>query len=203
MPTLRLPVTTLSPQAGKCVNVWHLRTPENSPVGDAALGGAVTALRAFYGSLLDQFPPGNTITADFAVDVVTGQDHAVTWATQTGTGITGTAPPHLAIVVGWKTGTRARRARGRTFLGPFGAAVLQADGTPLDSTLTKVRTAAQTLISASLTDNTWAFGVYGLANPAPVGYQGNYSELPHVFRDFQGAAVRDSWAVMRSRRPRV
>lgn len=203
MPILRLPVTTTSAAAGKTVNVWHIRTVENSPVGDAALGSAVTALRAFYQSIIDQFPPGNTITADFAVDVETKEDHAVTWATQTGAGITGTAPPHLAICVNWTTGTRARRARGRTFLGPMGAATLEANGTVGDGTLTKIRTACTALRDASLVDNGWALSVWGLQTQAPYKYQGKYSDLPHVGRDVVGFKINDQWAVMRSRRPRI
>ena len=150
-------------------------------MGDAALGSAVTALRAFYQSIIDQFPPGNTITADFAVDVETKEDHAVNWT----------------------TGTRARRARGRTFLGPMGAATLEANGTVGDGTLTKIRTACTALRDASLVDNGWALSVWGLQTQAPYKYQGKYSDLPHVGRDVVGFKINDQWAVMRSRRPRI
>lgn len=201
MPVYRIPVTTTDPRAGKCVNVWHMRTAEDSPVGYAALQNGVDALRTFYGALATMFPTGNTVLADFAVDVESNKDRPLTWTAVTGSGGTTVAPPHLAVCVSWKTSTRARRARGRTFLGPLGGQTIEGDGTVLTGTLTQVKTAAAALISSSMTDNGWALGVWGLAEPAPAGYTGSTSGLPHQLRDFTGHAVQDKFAVMRSRRP--
>ena len=203
MPILRLPVTITDARAGKCVNVWHVRTAENSPVGDAALGSAVTALRAFYAGIADQMPPGNPINADFAVDVQTGEDHAVSFTQVGTTGVGGSAPPHLSVVIGWKTTIRGRRARGRTFLGPMSGACLEADGTPLDACLTKVRTAATTLVNASLADNAWGICIWGQELAMPKADAAARAAAPHVGRDITGYAVQNSWGVIRSRRPRV
>jgi len=196
----RLPVTVNAPVAGKCMNVWHIRTTSNEFL-PAELSNAVAAVKAFYGSIALLYPTGTSITADFAVDVENETDKPVSFGTVAGSGAGNLLAPHLAVCVSWKTGTRARRARGRTFLGPFISAVSDATGTVGDGNITQISNAANTLIGASQADNGWAVAVWGLQDPAPKGYAGNPADLPHVARDITGFAIADKFAVMRSRRP--
>ena len=201
MPVYRLPVTTVDPRAGTCVNVWHIRTVAADQTGVTPLQGAVDAIRAFYASRIADFPSGNKITADFAVEMTDQTDAAVTWAPITATGAGFAAPPHLAVSIGWKTGTRARRARGRTFFGPTIVNNIDSDGTLNNTFKTNLETSCTTLVNASKLDNGWSIGVWGLVDPAPKGQTTGLNLLPHEHRDITGFAISDKWAVMRSRRP--
>jgi hypothetical protein len=89
-------------------------------------------------------------------------------------------------VVGWRTASATRAGRGRTFLGPIGSGALDSDGTIKSDTLDAVRTAAQDLVADSL----------GFGNGALVVY----SPTHDIARDFTASAVRDQFAVLRSRR---
>jgi len=192
--------------AGRCINTWHVRTGNLIPTEQAAINSAASALRSFYGTVANLCPslPAATWRCDFAVNVQDQTDLPVSQTSFAPVATAGGAiwaPPHLAICVSWKTSIRARRGRGRSFLGPLTGGQMQSDGTVLDASLTTLTTAATTLVNASLTDNDWALGVWGLENPAPPGFGGDYNDLPHVIRDFTGFSMQDKFAVMRSRRP--
>lgn len=192
--------------AGRVVNVFHVRTGNLVTTEQAAVNGAASALRAFMQTMAAYYPSltAGSMKCDFAVNVQTGEDLPISTSTFAPVIFAGgavAAPPHLAICVNWKTSIRGRRARGRSFLGPLVQSTEQADGSVVDTVLTTLGTAAQTLINASLVDNDWALGVWGLENPAPKDYAGDYSDLPHVIRDFTGYSISDKFAVMRSRRP--
>jgi len=192
--------------AGRVINVFHVRTGNLVTTEQAALNGAASAIRTFMQAMAAYYPSltGGSMKADFGINVETGEDlpiSAATFPPVVFAGGASAAPPHLALCVNWKTSIRGRRARGRTFLGPLKLACIQADGTAEDVFLGNIGTAAQALVNASLTDNDWAVGVYGLQNPAPENYQGDYSDLPHVIRDITGYSISDKFAVMRSRRP--
>jgi hypothetical protein len=201
----RFPVTVTAPFAGKCNNTFHIRTGHLITTEAVALQAAADALRTWYTAVLSCFEPGTTIAADGGVNVEDQSDQSVTWATITNGGGTVSTAPVLAICTSWKTASRSRRGRGRTFLGPLDAGCVQNDGTIDPAKLTLVKAANTVLVNASLVDNDWAIGVYGLENPAPKPPPGqppvDPSTLPHVLRDFTGHAVQDKFAVMRSRRP--
>ena len=171
-------------------NTWHIRTVGGADE-KADLNAAMAAVRAFYAGVKPYMRPTTSHTFDGVVREVgaaepTARADLTTW-TETGTSGSGTdTPPHLAIVVSWQSALATRKGRGRTFLGPFGAASLDTDGTPLDTTLTAVRASATALRDASVTDNGWAIVVY--------------SEADKVGRDVVNSKVTDQWAVMRSRR---
>ena len=205
MTVWRVPVTITDPRAGKCVNVWHVRTGGVLNDHKTELASAVASLRALYVQQAPNYPNTDTITADFAVDVETGADAALTWAAIPGTATGAVAPPHLAYCVNLKTGTRARRARGRIFLGPTVQVNQDADGSLGGGLLAGIKIGMDKLVADSLVDIVWAFCVWGLADAAPPGYWktgGNGSELPHVARDITGWTINDRFAVMRSRRPK-
>lgn len=202
MPVYRLPVTITDTRAGKCTNVWHFRTVADSTVGDEAIKNCVLALRQFYVTNASILVVGATVTADFAVDVETGAEKAVTWAPVAGSQPTPACPPHLSVCISWKTSIRGRRARGRTFLGPHGLGAIDADGTVQVLTLNQVKTSADALVAASLADNGWAIGVWGQQDAMKGASSQARAEAPHVLRDIRGWSCSDKFAVMRSRRPR-
>lgn len=192
--------------AGRCINTWHVRTGNLVTTEQAAVNSAAGAIRAFTQAMSASYPSlvAGSMKCDFAVNVETGEDLPISTSTFAPVVFTGGAlhaPPHLAICVSWKTSIRARRGRGRTFLGPLVTAAMQSDGTVTDALLTTLSTAATSLVNASLTDNDWAVGVWGLENPAPKNFAGDYNDLPHVIRDITGFTISDKFAVMRSRRP--
>lgn len=192
--------------AGRVVNSWHIRTGNLVTTESAAVNNAAAALRAFYTALGALYPStsGQAWKADFAVNVEDQSDVAIDpakWPNVLCTGGALLAPPHLSACISWKTGIRARRGRGRTFLGSFVTSTLEDDGTIRPATITTINAAATALVNSSLTDNDWALGVWGLQDPAPKDYPGDYNDLPHVIRDFTGYVLQDKWAVMRSRRP--
>ena len=202
MPVHRFPVTITDARAGVCTNVWHIRTAPIASDLQANINAAAAAIRAFYASQVTQLPSGTTVKGDFATDVVESTDVPVTFATVTGTSAGNVAPPHLAICISWKTSIRGRRARGRTFLGPLHASVLDTDGTVATAVQNAVRTEANNLVTASMVDNGWAVAIWGQENAMPKADAASRAAAPHVARDIIGATVNDRFAVMRSRRPR-
>ena len=202
MPVYQMPVRITDARAGTCINSWHIRTVGSGGGATSDVQLAANAIRDFYNSLAGYYPTGTPIKADFAVDVESKADVPITWAALAGIGTGNVAPPHLAVCISWKTSARARRARGRTFLGPLVSAVLDTDGTVLTGALTNIGNAAQALVNASLVDNGWGVAIWGQQDAAAPKFQGDRSLLPHVARDIQGYAIQDKFAVMRSRRPR-
>lgn len=97
----------------------------------------------------------------------------------------GAAPSATALVLGWRTESRSRSGRGRTFLSgwPAGSST---DGTPADSILTAARACIADVINFN---EDFANGAWCV-----------YSPTDALARDITGGAVRDIWAVLRSRR---
>lgn len=199
MPVYRVPVNlTWDDPGSPGVNVWHVRTTTIAPQSEA-LNGAMASLSDFYANLTQQgadnpFRAGLQIDVEAVTDVETSEQREVSFQDVVSGGTAADAPMVCQIVVGWRTTVIGRRARGRTFLGPLSQQALGTDGTPKDSCLAKVQAAADAFVTRSLVDNNWAFGVYGLATA------GGGPTAPRVLRDFTRATVRDTFAVLRSRR---
>ena len=200
MAVFRLPVTITGPAAGgPYIHVWHFRVA-NPDASVQEVSNQIGHLRSFYTALTATVPnvgpilaPNMSITADFATDVETQEQVAVPWAA-IGTGTFGTwAPTRLAMAVSWKTSIAARRARGRTFVGPLQAAVVDTLGTPKSVVVQALKAAADNFVSASLQDDFGAFGVYGLQTA------GGTRQSAHVLRDVQGAVVKTKFATLRTR----
>lgn len=202
MGVYRVPIKITAPGVGACNNTWHLRTTGLVDTDQTNIDQAITALRAFYSAtLLLLSPTGTTIEADAAINVEDATDKPVTWAKMTSAGGANVSPSFLAVVVNWKTSSRTRRGRGRTFVGPLVSTIMQGDGTPLDQNVTAIGTAANTLVTASMVDNGWAFGVYGLVQPTKVSGVPLEDDPPRVLRDFLGYAINDRFGYLSSRRP--
>lgn len=95
------------------------------------------------------------------------------------------APSPIALVIGWRTESRSRSGRGRTFLSGFGSGAT-VDGTPSGDIMTQARAAGAAVVAYN----------QGLAN----GAWCVYSPTQGLARDITGSAVRDIWGVLRSRR---
>jgi hypothetical protein len=200
MAIYRMPVLIQGPAAGgPYINVWHFRV-SSTPVVDGSLNTVTGQIRAFYQALTQTVPnvgpilaPNMNVTAEFATNVETQEQFAVSW-TPLSTGTFGTwAPTRLAMAVQWKTSIAARRARGRTFVGPLQNAVVDTLGTPKAPVVTALKAAADALVNSSLLDDLSAVGVWGLQTP------GGGPDSPHVIRDITGSSVKTKFATLRTR----
>lgn len=171
-------------------NVWHVRTMADGGIGPLDLNGALTALWDFYGDITQLFHPSTVLSLEDVVRIDGSEPEDADHDPKpdlAGTGSGGELPPRLALCCSWRTSTRTRSGRGRTFIGPLTGAVLDADGTPSNAYTADLRAAAQALVNAgATTGNGWAFGVW--------------SRQESVLRDFTGVSVSDGrWAALRSR----
>jgi len=170
-------------------NSWHFRSDGDfSGIGDAADDVSAT-IKAFYTACASLFPDTAVISWDgtvIGVGADEGATHAVAGFTNVGTTAGGVMAPALAICVGWKTSSGGRSGMGRTFVGPLVPACQDTTGTIDTAKLGIIRTAALNVVSQSQAMTLHALGVW--------------SPQEAVLRDFTSAAVRDKFAVLRSRR---
>lgn len=198
MAILRVPIEQQWTGAGSPgVNVWHIRADDT--LVQETLDLMLAALHDFYASISSYFGPGWVASFEAAVDEESREAYSSTaFPTMSNTG-GNAAPPALAICIGWKTNTVARRGMGRTFLGPLNGTVIELDGTISAGVVTGISTAAQALVDVSETANNGALGVYGYQNAVPKGGSRQPTD-PRVIRDITGFRIRDQFAIMRSRR---
>jgi hypothetical protein len=193
MPLYRVTVRTTSPGAGgDCMNVLHIRTAGTDITGsDTDLGEAMTALETCYDAMKNVFPPGSVHhIGDSVIADPYGSPtyYAFTPVTSDAADEGAVAPPHLAICVGLRTTSATRRGRGRVFIGPLNSLAMQTtDGTVNTDRLAMVTNAWAAFVADSVTANGWGLVVW--------------SDLDSLARDVVSSSVRDSLAVMRSRRP--
>lgn len=188
----RIPIRITSAFIGGTgANVWHCRSDAGA-TEEASIEEAVNWVEAFYTAIATVYEGGAQILFDGVVTQVGVEDptaiDTITPFTVVASGAGGPLPPANCIVVGWKTALATRSGRGRTFLGPLKTNTNEANGTPAAATLTTVRNAATALVASSM------------AETAPPSALGVWSPTDQVFRDFTGSAVRDKFAVLRSRR---
>jgi hypothetical protein len=203
MSVFRVPVSLEFPGTGSPgVNVWSVRTVSGTVAIDE-LDAALDALQVFYDSIRLLAPNGwkATIGPDI-VERTTSEDHSQAPRVISSVSSGSFLPQANQIVVSWRTSLRARRGMGRTFIGPLRADQADVDGTPTAGAIGAVQSAANTLVSASLSNAFgWAVGVWGLQNPGSYDAQGRLIPgQPHVHRDTTSAKVKDQFAVLRSRR---
>lgn len=169
-------------------NTWHVRT-DGDLVDGEQIAGLIEDIQSFYEAI-------NTLmhvnwSARFA-GVVNGLgtdegDTGTYPAWQVDGDATGDVlPTSNQIVVGWRASTGGRRGRGRTFLGPLQAVVLDPDGLPTQASIDVIQNAANNLVAASTGTLNGAVGVY--------------SRTDGLVRDVVAATVRREFAVLRSRR---
>lgn len=171
-------------------NVWHVRM---AAAGDDP-GPAVAAIYNWYATIAGNLANGSTVVfPDSLVEVTTQEEKSLASVpAPISDGSTTAAPMGMAYCISWKTSLRARRGRGRTFLGPL-TPVWAADGQPGPTFINNLTTACQTLVDASTSNvNGWAVGVWGrqTANVATA----------HVLRDITGFTLSSKFSHLRSRR---
>lgn len=190
MPIIRVPVKIVhTGDGGPGYNVWHVRMVSDDPADAGDLGFALDALETFYSDIRSLYPNSTRIQIGEGMikDPLGSPEYvADDFRELVGTGGTTSASQLLALVVAWRTTSATRSGRGRTFIGPLGGTITEADGTPNNTQLAGLRTAANALVSASGGTNFWAFGVL--------------STKQGLLRDFTGSSVKDQFAYLSSRR---
>lgn len=198
MAIIRIPVEINNPTfPSTAVNVWHARV---ETAGDLFTGGVVPydgplgVLHGFYTAIAGMYNGSSTIRIPNVVVNVETDEELVASAIPiiNGSGTDARAPQGLSVTCSWKTSIRARRGRGRTFIGPINWEVMQNDGTVADVPRTTIEAACQNLVNESSGVNGWAFGVWGQETAGVVG--------ANVLRDFTGVTVAQKFAHLRSRR---
>lgn len=186
MPIWRTVVRTrYAANGGPGYSTFHFRDGGLATV-EAQLQNATSQLEQAYILIRGQVPSTTIFDTDGKWQDV-GGDTEVDVA---GWSAAGTAsggfpfPGNVAIVVGWRTASRSRSGRGRTFLSGWNASA-DSDGTPPAARLAQCQ-AFGDLIAGVGGENDGAFQVY--------------SPTQGVGRDISSAAVRDVYASLRSRR---
>lgn len=193
MAIVRIPIELSNPyMPSPAVNVWHARMDDGTMTDP---GPILDALKTFYTSLSTYFAGGTVISfPESVVNVETSEE--VTPATvPADITVTGSskAPPGDSVVVSWKTSLRARRGRGRTFLGPLTNGIWDSTSGRLGApATTAITNAGNALLTSSQATNGWALGVYGQVNTGVAE--------PKILRDFTGLAINTKGSYLRSRR---
>jgi len=200
MGTYRIPVTlTGTAPGGPYINVWHVQT--GAGADDLAVLNAKAALiRTFYTDLNTSITNvgqiiggGLVVSADFATEVSSGLQQPLTWSPLTTAATATQAPQRLALVVSWKSVIAARRATGRTFVGPLNGAVVDSTGFPKPQVTAALRGYAKKLIDADAAAGNGVVGVYGLTT------SGGGPSDPHQLYTFTRAVVKEKFATLRRR----
>lgn len=170
------------------VNVWHVRDDQTVPPFDSAQE-VVDLIHAFYTAIQSNFPTTWTARFQGTADVLGSTDGETQtfdpWSVS-GISTSSFAPPSNQILVSWKAQTGKRRGQGRTFLGPFAANAIGADGRLETSRRASMQSAVDTLVSSSTGTGNGAIGIY--------------SRVDSLFRDIVLGTVRADLSVLRSRR---
>ena len=187
IPTYRVNVNIQYPQTGgPGLNTWHFR---HEDIAALDLDGVLGVLQNFYIGIRSFYDGATTISCPD--EIIEDPYGSPTYQSVTGWSVLGNGtglnmPPSDQVVVTWRTASATRSGRGRTFIGPLVSGLLEDNGTIQAGSLQLIRDAAAALVSESLTDGNWAFGVY--------------SRTDSLLRDFTASNVRDRFAVLRSRR---
>ncbi len=162
----------------------------------------LAALRTFFEAVKAFLPTGLTIAYPGSGDIINETTGTITdaWSTTppantVGTGGTTYMGP-VGIVVEWTTATvvDGRRPIGKTFLVPAPIAILQADGTVVDTTVAAVKAAADTFVGATASQFfVWHRPVKDPLPPHSITRLGGLAAVT-------GSRVPDLQAVLRSRR---
>jgi len=166
-------------------------------VDQAMVDGAMTKLDAFLDSWQVYIPASVTYLINPQVEILEDTTGALQ-GFMNGTpdsSRTGVASGNYSAATGacinWYTGAvrNGRRLRGRTFMVPLAASAFSTDGTLDNSSLSSMRTAAATLISATGTGD---LGVWG--RPSGPG------ATDGIWNFATSSSISDKAAVLRSRR---
>lgn len=171
---------------GPGVNVWHFEAGDPGEVQSA-----VDALETFYEGTAACWQPGMTVTMpnEVLAGIETGAPEYESvdgWSRLSDNASGGVLAPVLQLVVGWRTAAATRSGRGRTFIGPLGSNMADTQGTPSAFLLSSADTAANSIVVFN-----------ALLGGAQIGV---WSETTATFRPINAYRIRDTFAVLRSRR---
>lgn len=200
MSVWRIPVTlTGANPDNPFINVFHLQSDDvNDPLTDCA--AALASLRTFYVALTTSvaevgqpLADGLTITSGTVTNVATQEQSTLPFAPIAPISGGGRAPERLALVIGWKSTIAARRARGRTFIGPLSNFVAGTDGLPKQPMIDLVTNAAVGLRDRAIGGGHAHWVTYGLVQP------GGGPKDPHTGYIRLGVSVKRKFATLRTR----
>lgn len=197
MAVYRIPVELVNTAfPSTMANVWHARTDTSDVFWDPVTeeNTVMGELRTFYTNIAQVLAAGTTVRFPSAIANVETQEEvqldAIPDVTTTSTTY---APKGLSIVISWRTSSRSRRGRGRTFVGPLADLMLEpGTGAPAFTYKQAIQDAADALVAASSGVNGWAFGVWGQQDAGVAE--------PKVLRDFTQGVVANEFSLLRSRR---
>lgn len=191
------------------VNVWHVRCNSGLGADATELQAAVDSIHTFYEQLGGDgavanpiLAPGATLRLGTVLEVSSESQGSPTWVDIPGVAGATAAPPALQVCISWRTSLAARRGRGRTFLGPLSGELVASDGTPSPALMQEANYAAQGIVDRNQGNNGWAVAIWGQESrmSGPNITPKMRAAAPHVARDITGFAIRDTFAVLRSRR---
>jgi hypothetical protein len=170
------------------VSVWHFRADQLNISGSDA-DDCVTVISDFWAAImLAGFMPAGSKAAgrNYCIDVVSREIVTVTpFLHQSSAAGTEFAGP-LMMVLTLATSVATRSGRGRKFIGPVLDSLGSQDGTPDSGGVSTLQTIGAQLVTDSEALNEAAIGVY--------------SRTGLLFRDLVSTRVRDTFAILRSRR---
>lgn len=190
MATFKVPIRIEGPMLpDPGYNIFHIRNQVGEEENDA-IDQFLTDLEAFYTAMERMFPSSLDFT--FGEGIIRDPYGSPTYMADRPRTVdlgaaSAPAAAFQALTVSWRTTSATRSGRGRTFLGPIGRDLTDADGTPDSITVNEARAAATALVNKSTSPlRGWSLGVFSVK-------QG-------VLRDVTGSTVSDRWSYLSSRR---
>jgi len=177
--------------------------------GEGGLGSSTTAaecaarVHSAFSAIVDIWPAEWTCQVDSAVDVINTDNGDLEFsypfaspALITGTRSEGFGPEAAMVCLNWHTSgiVDGRRVRGRVFLGPL-APRTDHNGTPDATVLSRVNSFAGIIETVPMDGNPPT--VWSRRRPASTGHPTGLGGSSHIVL---GHSVRDTYAVLRSRR---
>lgn len=175
---------------GTGTNTWHMRESGTGLGVHDHLNNIMGWVEDFYTAVQGSFDGATSFVFSgelLGLGAAEGDVQTVDPWTVAGADAGPSLPPANAVVVGWRTDSGGRQGRGRTFLGPMASSSAEADGTIKPAHLAGIRAGAAALVEESDSFDDGALGVYS-------------REGGGVLRDFTSSRVRDTFAMLRSRR---
>lgn len=211
MPALRcqvvIPASSAVP-ADACVNNWGFQTPATDTATFTAI---TTALKTFYDAWSGYRATGMNWQAARAKfynmsdpkprvplsDTVIGLSSAVQ---------TSTLPREVACCLSFQiqraSGVNMRRGRGRVYLGPFAlTAQTSTSGRPDNNFMTALRTAAQAMLDAAVTDPAYEWAIVSEASGTAVALPVHDGWIDDAFDTQRRRGIAPSSRVVFSRIP--
>jgi hypothetical protein len=152
------------PGSGPDYNTFHI-IDGSAAITLAAFQAAVTDLTAFYNAIKSLYPSGITITVGSSCEglVPPVPIFPVTPSTVTSGVGNAVAAPQVCMIGTWRTALAGRAYRGRTYIGPLQASVVNG-ATPSSTWITTLQGAMTALLAAAASASVYDLAVYSRKN---------------------------------------